>query len=74
MGLYLMRGAQPALLYLVPSTLLPTVVIAAIRGDLADMWRGDALKGHEEQSSADKEESETVTAVVTEQPTPSGPS
>jgi hypothetical protein len=33
------RG-QPALLYLVPCTLLPLVVAAALRGDLSTMWRG----------------------------------
>ncbi|XP_018017968.1 signal peptide peptidase-like 2B [Hyalella azteca] len=38
LALYMMRSAQPALLYLVPCTLLVTVVIAALRGDLAAMW------------------------------------
>lgn len=39
-GLYLMQSAQPALIYLVPFTLLPCVVLARVRGDLVQMWRG----------------------------------
>uniref|UniRef100_A0A2P2HY25 Signal peptide peptidase-like 2B n=1 Tax=Hirondellea gigas TaxID=1518452 RepID=A0A2P2HY25_9CRUS len=64
-GLYLMRGAQPALLYLVPCTLLPTVIIAAIREDLADMWRGDPPQEEVEPSS--KAEEDSVSHVVHEQ-------
>ena len=36
-----MNSAQPALLYLVPFTLIPTILVAAIRGDLTAMWVGD---------------------------------
>ncbi|KAB7495360.1 Signal peptide peptidase-like 2B, partial [Armadillidium nasatum] len=36
--LFVMQGAQPALFYLVPATLIPTVVIAAGREELAHMW------------------------------------
>ena len=39
------RG-QPALLYLVPCTLLPLVLAAALRGDLCTMWRGTHLAPH----------------------------
>ncbi|XP_075726187.1 signal peptide peptidase-like 2B [Rhipicephalus microplus] len=39
-GLYLMRTAQPALLYLVPFTVIPTLVIAQCRGELHDLWNG----------------------------------
>lgn len=39
-ALYMMRTPQPALLYLVPATLLPTVCIAWCRGQLADIWHG----------------------------------
>lgn len=39
-ALYLMRTPQPALLYLVPATLLPTIGIAWCRGQLADIWHG----------------------------------
>lgn len=39
-ALYLMKTPQPALLYLVPATLLPTICIAWCRGQLADIWHG----------------------------------
>ena len=39
---FLMKSAQPALFYLVPFTLVPTLVVAWIRGDLAAMWNGDS--------------------------------
>ena len=41
-SLFLMNSAQPALLYLVPFTLIPTILVAAIRGDLDTMWLGDS--------------------------------
>merc|ERR1719507_528984 len=41
-SLFLMNSAQPALLYLVPFTLVPTLLVAWIRGDLAAMWEGDS--------------------------------
>ena len=40
-SLFLMNSAQPALLYLVPFTLIPTILVAALRGDLDTMWLGD---------------------------------
>jgi hypothetical protein len=40
-SLFVMNSAQPALLYLVPFTLIPTILVAWIRGDLASMWEGD---------------------------------
>ena len=43
-SLFLMNSAQPALLYLVPFTLIPTILVAAIRGDLGNMWVGDTKK------------------------------
>ncbi|XP_037502412.2 uncharacterized protein LOC119376749 [Rhipicephalus sanguineus] len=39
-ALFLMKTAQPALLYLVPATLIPVVVIARHRGELHDIWYG----------------------------------
>ena len=39
-ALYLMKSGQPALLYLVPCTVLTTVVMAACNGELGAMWRG----------------------------------
>jgi len=40
-SLFLMNSAQPALLYLVPFTLVPTILVAWLRGDLPAMWEGD---------------------------------
>ncbi|XP_077534603.1 uncharacterized protein LOC144146534 [Haemaphysalis longicornis] len=40
LALHLMRNAQPALLYLVPCTILPTVVAAWSRGELFHIWNG----------------------------------
>ncbi len=40
-SLFLMNSAQPALLYLVPFTLVPVFVVALIRGELGAMWKGD---------------------------------
>ena len=39
-ALYLMKSGQPALLYLVPCTVLTTVIMAAWTGELGAMWRG----------------------------------
>jgi len=41
-ALSVMKMGQPALLYLVPMTLIPTVVLARGRGDLAALWYGSA--------------------------------
>merc|ERR1711953_458304 len=40
-SLFLMNCAQPALLYLVPFTLIPTILVAWLRGALPAMWEGD---------------------------------
>jgi len=40
-SLFLMHSAQPALLYLVPFTLVPLYIVALIKSDLGNMWRGD---------------------------------
>jgi len=42
------RNAQPALLYLVPFTLLPLITMAYIKGDLKQMWNTpfNAAKSH----------------------------
>ena len=39
-AMYVMKSGQPALLNLVPCTLLTTMVIAAWNGELGFMWRG----------------------------------
>jgi len=49
-SLYLMKAAQPALLFLVPFTLVPVFIISWLRGDLAAMWRGDFAE-HTENTS-----------------------
>ena len=36
-----MDSAQPALLYIVPCTLLPVMFTACVRGEFKDMWDGD---------------------------------
>ncbi|XP_065298154.1 signal peptide peptidase-like 2B isoform X1 [Dermacentor albipictus] len=41
-SLYLMRLAQPALMFLVPFTVLPTLLIARLRGEFDDIWNGNA--------------------------------
>jgi len=51
-SLFVMNSAQPALLYLVPFTLIPTILVAWIRGDLASMWQGD-IKVDEDQDNDD---------------------
>ncbi|KAH6920753.1 hypothetical protein HPB50_028260 [Hyalomma asiaticum] len=47
-GLYLMRLAQPALLYLVPFTVIPTLIIARLRGELDDIWNGKTATSSED--------------------------
>ncbi|CAO2181953.1 unnamed protein product [Urochloa humidicola] len=41
-GLYLMNSGQPALLYLVPSTLGVTALLGAKRGELSQLWNAKA--------------------------------
>ncbi|XP_065302851.1 signal peptide peptidase-like 2C [Dermacentor albipictus] len=38
---HLMNTGQPALLYLVPGVLLPTILLAWYRGDLNNFWNGE---------------------------------
>ncbi|XP_077524526.1 signal peptide peptidase-like 2B isoform X2 [Amblyomma americanum] len=49
-GLYITKMAQPALLYLVPATLIPVIGIAWYRSELRDIWYGIKVgvvfKGH----------------------------
>jgi len=40
-SLFVMNSAQPALLYLVPFTLIPIFIVSFFTGDFADMWQGD---------------------------------
>lgn len=41
LSLYLMKAAQPALLFLVPFTLVPVFIVSLVRGDFSKMWQGD---------------------------------
>ncbi|XP_045122431.1 signal peptide peptidase-like 2B isoform X2 [Portunus trituberculatus] len=43
-ALWLLSGAQPALLYLVPFTLIPTMLTALIRGEFKAIWSADSDK------------------------------
>ncbi|XP_054926556.1 signal peptide peptidase-like 2B [Dermacentor andersoni] len=43
-GLYVMKMAQPALLYLVPATLIPVILVAWCRGELREIWYGIKLE------------------------------
>eukprot|EP00035_Acanthoeca_spectabilis_P030232 m.8494 g.8494 ORF g.8494 m.8494 type:complete len:383 (+) comp4066_c0_seq1:505-1653(+) len=45
--------AQPALIYLLPMTFGPTVVLALSRGDFSDMWHGISLHGDDGQDSVE---------------------
>uniref|UniRef100_A0A1I7UY77 Signal peptide peptidase-like 2B n=1 Tax=Caenorhabditis tropicalis TaxID=1561998 RepID=A0A1I7UY77_9PELO len=40
LALALMKTAQPALIYLVPSTLLPIICLAVCRGEFGKIWNG----------------------------------
>lgn len=50
-GLYYMNSAQPALLYLVPCTLIPPVLIGWLRGELSLLWKGFKPQKPSEPSS-----------------------
>ncbi|XP_077534797.1 signal peptide peptidase-like 2B [Haemaphysalis longicornis] len=52
-ALHLMRNAQPALLYLVPCTILPTVLAAWYRGELFHIWNGLRLHSTAASSAAE---------------------
>jgi len=56
-SLYLMNSAQPALLYLVPFTLIPIYLVALCRGEFIAIWKGDV----QEQLDDETEEEEQQT-------------
>ena len=43
-ALYLMKEGQPALVYLVPSTLLTVTVISLIRKEFCNLWHGTYVR------------------------------
>jgi signal peptide peptidase-like 2B len=53
-SLYLMKHGQPALLFLVPGTLVPTCIIALCKGELSFLW--SASYGPEEPPEGSDEE------------------
>ncbi|KAL8154575.1 hypothetical protein AgCh_000083 [Apium graveolens] len=54
LGLYLMNGhGQPALLYLVPSTLGTIVVLSSVRGELKELWNSTLDDTRIKQSSGE---------------------
>lgn len=62
-GLHLMSGvAQPALLYLVPMTLIPPAIIAYYRGEFTALWNGpgDGSQPHDQDDDEDDEESAAI--------------
>jgi signal peptide peptidase-like protein 2B len=60
-SLYLMKHGQPALLFLVPGTLIPTFAIALQDGELKELWAasyGPAASAEGSQQPADAESAE----------------
>jgi len=55
-SLYLMQHGQPALLFLVPGTLIPTCFIALRKGELGELW--SASYGPEEKEGNDSIDAE----------------
>eukprot|EP00002_Diphylleia_rotans_P030350 TRINITY_DN6229_c0_g1_i1.p1 TRINITY_DN6229_c0_g1~~TRINITY_DN6229_c0_g1_i1.p1 ORF type:complete len:237 (+),score=31.13 TRINITY_DN6229_c0_g1_i1:465-1175(+) len=43
-AVFLYQIAQPALLYLVPGTMIPTLLAAHYRGDIVELWNGPKAK------------------------------
>ncbi|CAG0920662.1 unnamed protein product [Notodromas monacha] len=58
-SLFLMKEAQPALLYLVPFTVLPAIILSLIRGEFKELWHGEveAEEDHSCNSSQNGDES-----------------
>ncbi|KAH8023549.1 hypothetical protein HPB51_014798 [Rhipicephalus microplus] len=67
-ALYLMRMSQPALLYLVPFTVIPALIIARCRGELDDIWSGKMASFRFPEDSS-LSESDISSAVEPSKPT-----
>ncbi|KAL1427046.1 hypothetical protein MTO96_017790 [Rhipicephalus appendiculatus] len=67
LALELMRNAQPALLYLVPFTIIPTITTAWYKGHLFAIWNGVKLSEHGRKLGGDSD-----TKTTTLQPNPDG--
>lgn len=56
---YAFNAAQPALLYIVPLTLIPTAILGKRRSDLARMWKGNVFPPRaEEQEETERRETQ----------------
>lgn len=66
-ALELMRNAQPALLYLVPFTIIPTVTTAWFKGHLSAIWNGIKLRENGRKDGGDND-----TEIPTPPPGPGG--
>merc|ERR1712151_32469 len=65
-ALSIMKTGQPALLYLVPCTLGPTLLLGWCRGEFSILWNGVPDMGND--SCGEKASSTVATAVVLGQP------
>ncbi|XP_064469170.1 signal peptide peptidase-like 2A isoform X2 [Ornithodoros turicata] len=59
-ALHLMQNAQPALLYLVPCTITPTILIAWYRGHLYSIWNGVRLSSSAAPATKDSVQDNVV--------------
>ncbi|XP_062598448.1 signal peptide peptidase-like 2B [Saccostrea cucullata] len=66
-ALYLMDKGQPALLYLVPFTLVTTFVIGCIRGEAGSLWTGILKQEHASSQSQTQTGVSSVTAKADDQ-------
>ena len=57
-SMYFFNHAQPALLYLVPCTLISSSFTALINGDIKTLWKFNEEKINEEEDDDDEEEEE----------------
>ena len=53
-----MDAAQPALLYIVPMTVIPIGGLALCRGDFHDFWHGDPLEMEDDEKVEEGDEEE----------------
>ncbi|CAH1789841.1 unnamed protein product [Owenia fusiformis] len=64
-ALAFMEIGQPALLYLVPCGLIPTYIIALIRGEFKHIWTGDRARGKKSDSNSTAQPTEGDTGSST---------
>lgn len=65
-GLFLMNTAQPALLYLVPTTLIPPIILGWCKGELALLWSGFKIIRATEEAKCPDVQVSTNTAAPAE--------